>query len=125
MKALFVIVGAAVGAPSRFLLDQYLRKFIRYPYGILVINVLGSFVIGLTVAHASNGAIATYHVNQVNPAHYLIAIGFAGAFTTWSTFMLDLYLAFELKHYKGAATNLLLSLVLGLGAAWLGFQLLK
>ncbi len=125
MKALFVIVGAAFGAPSRYLLDQYLRRFIRYPYGILIINVLGSFVIGLTVAHSSNGTIAFYHVNQVSPVHYLIAIGFAGAFTTWSTFMLDLYLAFELKQYKSAATNLLLSLVLGLAAAWLGFQLVQ
>ena len=125
MKALYVIAGAAFGAPSRFLLDQYLRKFIKYPYGILVINILGSFIIGLTVAHSSNGTIAFYHVNQVSPVHYLIAVGFAGAFTTWSTFMLDLYLAFELRQYKSAAANLLLSLVLGLGAAWLGFQLLQ
>ena len=125
MKALYVIVGAAFGAPSRFLLDQYLRRFMRYPYGILVINVLGSFIIGLTVAHSSNRTIAFYHVNQVSPVHYLIAIGFAGAFTTWSTFMLDLYLAFELKKYKSAATNLLLSLVLGLGAAWLGMHLVQ
>lgn len=110
MKALYVIVGAGVGAPSRYLLDLYLRKFIRYPYGITLINVLGAFIIGLSIGPADN-------------LRALVAIGFAGAFTTWSTFMLDLYLAFELKQYKSAATNLLASLVLGLGAAWIGIHL--
>jgi CrcB protein len=55
--------------------------------------------------------------------HDLLAIGFAGAFTTWSTFMLDIYLAFELKRYRDALTNLILSLGFGLIAAWCGLQL--
>lgn len=110
MKFLLVVVGAAVGAPSRFLVDRYLRGIMKYPLGITVINVFGSFVIGLSVGSGDN-------------VKALVAIGFAGAFTTWSTFMLDLYLAFELKQYKSAATNLLASLVLGLGAAWIGIHL--
>jgi CrcB protein len=112
MKFLFVVIGAAVGAPSRFLLDQSLRKFLKYPLGITVINVLGSFVIGLSIGSGDN-------------LKALIAVGFAGAFTTWSTFVLDLYLAFELKQYKRALTNLLLSITLGLGAAWLGIHLVQ
>lgn len=122
MTAFYVIAGAAIGAPSRFFLDQYLRKFIKYPLGITVINVLGSFVIGLTVAHPQSTALYT-RVGSVDNMHALVAIGFAGAFTTWSTFILDLYLAFELKQYKSVATNLLLSLTLGLGAVWLGMYL--
>lgn len=110
MTALYVIIGAAIGAPSRFLLDQYLRKFIKYPLGILVVNVLGSFVVGLNIGSTDN-------------VQALISIGFAGAFTTWSTFILDLYLAYELKKYRSAATNLILSLTLGVGAVWLGLQL--
>ena len=112
MKIFYVIAGAAVGAPSRYLLDQYLRRFLKYPLGITVINVLGAFIIGLSIGPADNFSD-------------LVVVGFAGAFTTWSTFMLDLYLAFELKQYKAAATNLLLSLSLGLGAAWIGVQLVK
>jgi len=77
-----------------------------------MINVLGSFVIGLSIGSGDNVTA-------------LIAIGFAGAFTTWSTFMLDLYLAFELKQYRSAATNLLVSLILGLGAAWIGIHLVQ
>jgi CrcB protein len=53
----------------------------------------------------------------------LFAIGFAGAFTTWSTFMLDFFLAYELKKYKEAAINLGASLVFGLLAASLGMSL--
>ena len=122
MTALYVILGAAVGAPSRFLLDQYLRKFIKYPLGIMVINVLGSFIIGLTVAHPQSSAVLV-RVGYVDNMRAFVAIGFAGAFTTWSTFMLDLYLAFELKQYKRAAINLLLSLTLGICAVWFGMYL--
>lgn len=110
MKTLLVILGAAIGAPARFAIDQYIRKFTDKPYGILLVNVLGSFVFGLTMKSADN-------------THALFAIGFAGAFTTWSTFMLDFFLAYELKKYKDAAINLSASLVLGLLAASLGMAL--
>ena len=110
MRTLLVILGAAIGAPARFAVDQYIRKFTEKPYGIFAVNVLGSFVLGLTMNSAEN-------------TYALFAIGFAGAFTTWSTFMLDIYLAFELKQYKEAALNLFFSLGIGLIAAWCGLQL--
>jgi CrcB protein len=110
MRALLVILGAAVGAPTRFLIDQYLRKFSNAPWGTFAVNVLGSFVIGLTWG-ASENTVA------------LVAIGFAGAFTTWSTFMLDIYLAIELKKYRSAAINYIGSLLCGLLAAALAINL--
>jgi CrcB protein len=122
MTAIYVIIGAAVGAPSRFLLDQYLRRFLKYPLGIMVVNVLGSFVIGLTVPHPRTTSVFV-RVGYVDNMHALVAIGFTGAFTTWSTFILDLYLAFELKQYKNVAKNLVLSLTLGICAVWLGMSL--
>lgn len=110
MKALYVIVGAGIGAPARYALDLYLRRFLKYPYGITFINVLGSFILGLSIGSSDN-------------FHAFVGLGFTGAFTTWSTFILDLYLAFELKQYKSAALNLLLSLIVGIGAVWVGIQL--
>ena len=110
MRTLLVILGAAIGAPARFAIDQYIRKFTDKPYGILLVNVLGSFVFGLTLRSAEN-------------TYTLFAIGFAGAFTTWSTFMLDFFLAYELKKYKDAAINLGASIVFGLLAASLGMFL--
>jgi CrcB protein len=110
MRTLLVILGAGIGAPARFAIDQYIRKFTDKPYGIFAVNVLGSFVLGLTMTSAEN-------------TYALFAIGFAGAFTTWSTFMLDFFLAYELKKYKDAAINLGASIVFGLLAASLGMSL--
>ena len=112
MNALYVILGASIGAPLRFWIDQQLRVRHRFPYGILFVNVLGSFLIGLALGSGES-------------LHSFVVIGFAGAFTTWSTFILDLYLAYELKHYKEIALNLLTSLLFGLGAAWFGIQLIS
>ena len=110
MNTLYVILGAAIGAPARFAIDQYIHRFSRHPYGIFVVNILGSFLLGLTFGSSEQ-------------IHDLFAIGFAGAFTTWSTFMLDIFLAYELRRYKEAGLNLVLSLGFGLLAAWCGLQL--
>jgi CrcB protein len=110
MNVFLIILGAAIGAPTRFAVDQYIRKFTKKPYGVFIVNILGSFFLGLTMESSD-------HV------HDLIAVGFAGAFTTWSTFMLDIYLEYELKRYKEAAINLVMSLGFGLLAAWCGIQL--
>jgi CrcB protein len=110
MNTWYVILGAAIGAPARFAIDQYIRRFTSKPYGIFLVNVIGSFVIGITYTKTES----TYD---------LMAVGFAGAFTTWSTFMLDIYLGFELKRYKEITINLVMSLGFGLAAAYLGLQL--
>ena len=110
MRAALVIFGAAIGAPTRFVIDQYLRKFSNAPWGTFTVNIVGSFIIGLTW-DASENVVA------------LVAIGFAGAFTTWSTFMLDIYLAIELKKYRSAAINYIGSLLIGLLAAALAINL--
>ncbi|MFM6841969.1 MAG: fluoride efflux transporter FluC [Candidatus Planktophila sp.] len=110
MRYLLVALGAAFGAPTRFLIDARFRKITDQPFGIFFINILGSFFLGLTLD---------------SPEHWhdLLAIGFLGAFTTWSTFILDIYLAYELKKYKAAAINLSASLICGLAAAWCGLQI--
>lgn len=110
MNVVYVILGAAIGAPARFAIDQYIRRFTTKPYGIFLVNILGSFLLGLTFKSSE-------HV------HDLLAIGFAGAFTTWSTFMLDIFLAYELKRFKEAGLNLVLSLGFGLLAAQIGLSL--
>ena len=59
-----VIVGAAIGSPARFLVDQYFKKFTDKPAGTFIVNILGSFLIGLTFA-------TTEHW------HDFLAVGFA------------------------------------------------
>ena len=110
MKMALIVLGAAVGGPMRFVIDQKIRTYTAKPYGIFTVNIVGSFLLGLTYGRVEEG-------------FHLFAIGFAGAFTTWSTFMLDIYLAYELKRRKEAWVNLLMSLGIGLLAAWIGLQL--
>ena len=110
MKMALIVLGAAVGGPLRFVIDQKIRTYTTKPYGIFTVNIVGSFLLGLTYG-------------RVEEVFDLFAICFAGAFTTWSTFMLDIYLAYELKRHKEAAINLIMSLGIGLLAAWCGLQL--
>ena len=110
MKMALIVLGAAIGGPMRFVIDQKIRTYTTKPYGIFTVNILGSFLLGFTYGRAESG-------------FDLFAIGFAGAFTTWSTFMLDIYLAYELKRHKEAVANLVMSLGFGLLAAWVGIQL--
>jgi len=105
-----IVLGAAIGGPMRFAIDQKIRTYTAKPYGIFTVNIVGSFLLGLTYGSVEEG-------------FDLFAIGFAGAFTTWSTFMLDIYLAYELKRRKEAWVNLIMSLGIGLFAAWIGLQL--
>lgn len=107
--ALLVALGSALGAPARFLVDQYFKKFTEHPVGTFIVNVAGSFFIGLTFAMAEDW-------------HDFIAVGFAGSFTTWSTFMLDLYLGIRLKRTLPVLVNLSASILFGLVAASIGVQ---
>ncbi len=110
MNTFLVILGAAIGAPARFLIDQYFRKFTEKPVGTFLVNIVGSFLIGLAYSSTERW-------------HDFLAIGFAGAFTTWSTFIIDIFLGYELKKYKVVAVNLVASLVFGLLAAYGGYLL--
>lgn len=112
MRALYVALGASLGAPARFLVDQYFRKLSEKPVGIFLVNVTGSFILGMAYA------------NQ-NHWHDFVGIGFAGSFTTWSTFILDLYLGYENKRYRESLINLAMSLIFGLTAASLGLYLVR
>ena len=105
-----VMLGAAVGAPARFLIDQYFRKFTDKPIGTFTVNIIGSFLIGL--AYSSTERL-----------HDFAAIGFAGAFTTWSTFIIDIFLGYELRRYRQVAINLVGSIFFGVIAAYLGYLL--
>mgnify|MGYP003350623459 CR=1 FL=1 len=110
MNVLLVILGAAIGAPARFAVDQYIRKFTTKPYGIFIVNILGSFFLGLTVGKSE-------HV------HDLFAVGFAGAFTTWSTLAVEAHGFVHTKSHSKAFIYLLLTLILGVSAAALGISL--
>ena len=114
MRALLVALGAGFGAPARYVIDYYIKKSrtSAIPYETLGINILGSFILGLVIDGNHNTSL-------------LLGTGFAGAFTTWSTLALEQYQLVREGKKWSAVIYLLLTLVLGIGAAALGIYLAK
>ena len=84
--ALLIAVGAAFGAPMRFVVDRYLNG--SWPRGTLVVNLVGSLVLGSAVGYSLNAATTPTSMLA------LIGIGFCGALTTFGGFAaqtVDLY----------------------------------
>jgi CrcB protein len=77
--ALLVALGAAMGAPARYLLDTAVKARTGPPWGTLVVNLLGAGAAGLVAGLAPGPGFVT-----------LLAVGFLGAFTTASTLAADL-----------------------------------
>jgi CrcB protein len=111
VTALWVALGAAVGAPLRYLLDRFVqsRHDSPFPWGILAVNTAGSFVLGLVAGAAAPPAVAA-----------LLGTGFCGAFTTYSTFAQDTVTLGRTGHRRAATLNAIGSLLAGTVAAALG-----
>jgi CrcB protein len=116
---LAVAIGGAVGACLRYGVNELVVNVLgkSFPFGTLLVNILGSFVLGWLYALFSSGVLA------VSPWRALIAIGLIGAFTTFSTFSLDTVLLLEQGDWLKAIANVLLNVLLCLTLAWLGLKL--
>ena len=89
----------------------------HFPYGTLVVNVVGSFVMGLAYALISHG-----HVLE-HPMKPLLMVGILGALTTFSSFALDTVVLLQHGAYLKALLNIALNLFLCLAMVVLGMQL--
>ncbi|TIC88344.1 fluoride efflux transporter CrcB [Nocardioides sp. GY 10113] len=112
MTALMVLLGGAIGAPSRYAIDLVVRSRARgpYPWGTFAVNVAGSLLLGLLAGLA--------------PATWLgsaAGTGFCGALTTFSTFGFEAVRLVEDGRWRTAAWYVGASLVVGLAAVSLGW----
>ena len=116
-----VAVASGLGSVVRYGLDQSVTRRLGrgFPYGTLLVNVTGSFLLGLTLGWSRHHGLAS------GPA-LLLGSGFAGGYTTLSTWAWETLVLARDKHVVGALLNLVSSLVLGLcaTAAGLGLALL-
>jgi CrcB protein len=110
MRLEFFIIGSGVGAPLRYLVDKYFRSRTNFPFGILLVNVVGSFILG---------AISTQ--DTVNSS--FLVMGFCGALTSWSALALDQDNEFSNKNYLQMFLNLTANILVGLTAAFLGLKI--
>ncbi|MGP3952152.1 fluoride efflux transporter CrcB [Streptomyces sp. 7N604] len=115
MSWLLVVAGAAVGAPLRYLVDRAVqaRHDSVFPWGTFVVNAAGSLVLGVLTGAASAGAASS----QVQ---LLLGTGLCGALTTYSTFSYESLRLTERGWGFMAVANAVGSLLVGLGAAFLG-----
>lgn len=118
MLTLAVALAAGAGAVARYVLDQVVqhRTGGTFPAGTLVVNVTGSLLLGLAVG------MGLHHGLPTN-ATVIIGAGFAGGYTTFSTWVWESLALMESGEVGAAAANVAGSLVAGLLAAATGLGL--
>ena len=116
MTVLLVALGAALGAPARYVTDRAVqsRHDSRFPWGTLAVNLVASLVLGILT-----GAGSRWHPDIAA----VVGTGFCGALSTFSTFSFEtVRLTLDGARFEAVA-NVVVSLVAGIGAAALGWSI--
>jgi fluoride exporter len=108
-KLTFIAVGGAAGAVARYLVNvsPLNRLLTPFPFPTFVINVSGSFLIGLLLI------LLTDRFEVSDNFRMAVIVGFLGAFTTFSTFEIELYGLARDRYFTTAAIYLVLSVLMG------------
>jgi len=111
-------VAGAAGAPLRYVVDVALSERVdgAFPLGTLVVNISGSFVLGLITG------LAMYH-GFPKASREVLGTGFVGAYTTFSTFTLETMQLIEDRQTRSTSINIALSVGAGALAAAAGLAL--
>jgi len=118
---LWIALGAAAGANLRYAVNRLALKVFSasVPYGTLIVNVTGSFILGLFLAWTSERVLADPRWRP------LVAVGFCGAYTTYSSYSYETALLLEQGHYGLATANFFANNVLTLLAVFAGMALAR
>jgi len=119
MTYLLIALGGGAGSLARYAAGTAImsRFGSRFPVGTLIVNVTGSFLIGL---------LMTLLTRRLGVSAYwrpLLVIGFLGGYTTFSSFEWETYTAIRSGGYWMGLVNVVASITLGYAAVWLGAQL--
>lgn len=118
---LAVAIGGAIGSVARYGVGMGSAKLfgLAFPWGTLIINIVGSFLIG---AFAESFALRW---DAPQAVRLFLTVGICGGFTTFSTFSLDAYLLMERGELWQAAAYMIGSVVLSVGALVAGLYLMR
>jgi len=111
IAALLVALGGALGASARYGLASTWSA--RFPWAILVVNVVGSFILGVLLVEARDEVLL------------FLGVGFCGALTTFSTFILDSFVLARDGRPGTAGVNIVLSMSGSIGSLALGLILAR
>lgn len=117
-QVLAVAAGGAVGSVFRYLISR-IPFLSAFPWTTLLVNLAGSFLLGLFIATAGT------RVTISDESHAFVSIGLLGGFTTFSTFSHQTLSLWQAERFAFAGVNVVLNITLGLLAAWLGWRLGK
>ena len=118
---LVISLGAIFGANARWIISRYAARMLGpvFPYGTLMINISGSFIVGFFMIWATERVL-------IDPRwRLLIVVGFCGAFTTFSSFAFETMAYFEQGQWLLMAANFVSNNLLCLGAALAGMALAR
>jgi CrcB protein len=118
---LAISLGAIAGANARYWLSRYAARFLGpvFPYGTLIINVLGSLIVGFFLVWTSERVL-------VDPRwRLLVVVGFCGAFTTFSSYAFETMTYFEQGQWLLMTTNILSNNLLCLTAVLAGMAVAR
>ncbi len=121
LKIVAVAVGGSIGATTRYLVSTWAagRFGTAFPYGTLIVNIVGCFIIGAFMTAATERFI-------VNPyCRLIITVGFVGGLTTFSSFSYETFKLIEDGSITMVMYNLLGNFILGFLATWLGIAAVR
>ncbi|MDR3764489.1 MAG: fluoride efflux transporter CrcB [Acidobacteriota bacterium] len=118
---LWIALGAIVGASARYSVSRAVARLVTpsFPYGTLLINITGSFILGLFMVWS------TERVLPDPKWRLLIAIGFCGSYTTFSSYAFESFSLFEKGQYMLFASNVLANNLLCLAGVLAGAVLAR
>lgn len=119
-RILLVLAGGALGTGFRYLLSSFIYSNVKepvFPYANLIINVSGSFLIGL-LAELFEARLLVSPTTRV-----ALLTGVLGGYTTFSSFAFETFSLLRDGQFGLAALNVSASIALGLAAVWLGIRL--
>lgn len=123
----WVAVGGALGSMARFWLAAFVAELLgtqfpygpQMPWGTILINIVGSFVIGFygTLTGPGGRIVVSFD------ARAFVMVGICGGFTTFSAFSLQTLDLMRANHWGQAIANVVISVVICLLAVWVGYLL--
>lgn len=121
LKYLLIGTGGFIGSILRYLTSVNAYKILgeKFPYGTLIVNVLGCMLIGFIAEISENRFLISSEVRT------FLMIGFLGGYTTFSTFGYETFTLLQDKDYTTAIINILLSVVVCITAVWIGALIAK
>ncbi len=118
---ILVSAGAAIGGALRYSISSYIQRNISvlFPYGTLVVNVAGSFILGIIMFYLNEKELIG------NDLRLFLSVGFCGGFTTFSTFSLETLNLIRVSEFVLAFYNVALNVVLCLLGIYLAYLISK